>query len=1013
MIINNMKKKYLIISGLLLVVVAASVFALLKLNSSSENSENLGRPLALLRELQNEVRHKHSGDFFWKDSTDGKKVYDGSQIFVGPRSSALLVFSENRKARLNAETLLRLTQVGQNPSLISLRINDGGFNLKSNKNTETPIVLNLEDGKFKVSSQAAYDIYVKKADGRLALSVAAGKVSLEGVLGKTELDQGHSVVLKERITHSKGTGSAAEAEVFAEELPTANIKLLAPSDGEVLRQQPEPLFFKWQVAEKSPLYLQYSSLPDFSDNFKEIEVTGQEFFPIPVAELKNDVFWRMVIYRDGVPSFSKVAFFKIGRTEAIKLKTAPLAFIRKGNWKLETTVVDEDRNSNYEFQVSKVDTFATLHDAFVGHSPFSSLLDSPGDFYLRARKSYGNGLFTGWSTPEKVTVRESMAAPVIEISDRKEDTAGNVITEFKWAEVPNADSYTVQASNFPSFEPVNYQKSVKTVTTSMKHSSPKKVYYRVFARSIEGEMSPASNTAISEGSSIIKEQILAEQESAAQAKPTSAASATAAGAGGILPPTEYNTKLLLPLDGTVFYAGDMIKFEWDPFFVNPTVEVSTVQNFSQDVERFVSGNKPSISIGSANRKGRHFWRLAFEQTPGKVEYTKSQGFIVSEAIPTQIQKLTLNFLERGKWNMSVKIKDAKDKEEFVVQTTLDPTFQKIEHEFTGPLTQLVPLTKPGTYYVRAHRARGSARMQAWSNTMTQFLRPPLEAPSLTKQQEVLASPEVITIKLDWKDVKYATQYLVQIDNTDGFGVVKRSFRVPENTYNLEHSQKDPSFVRVVAQSAEGELSPPSNVFRIKGLLPGPSIEKYEIMYADIDKKNDQDRLHILWTHRKNTKKYIVELSRTEDLKQFQKFETENIEFFTPVKDTGWYYFRVRPESSSPDFFYSPTTVFAVEYKKIGALQEVKVEQPRNGDSFAYNNGKYVVQFRWGQTLGAGWYELEMAQSNDFKDSKIHKVEARDYRLPPGLKSGTWYYRLRGRNPNQASPWSETQSLNLR
>ncbi|MFM6930003.1 MAG: hypothetical protein ACKOX6_16145 [Bdellovibrio sp.] len=968
---------------------------------SEEDSESLGRPLAVIREIQNEVRHKNSGDFFWKTSAEGKKVYEGSQIFVGPKSSSLLVFTENYKARLKAETLIRISRNNEVPNLITLSLNDGGFNLKNGSSSTSPIVLNLEDGSFKVDGKNAYDLHIQKNSGKLSLALASGKINLEGVRGVKDLEAGKSVIVKEKQLSQTENGK--KVELFVEELPAAAMKLLAPGDGEIIRSKEEPILLKWVTDQQNTLHLQYSSDPDFTENFKEVDVTSQNFFPVLPKDLRKDTFWRLVAYIDGVPHFSKISFFKFGDSETVTLQSSPLIFVRKGHWKYEAEVLNKETGTNYEFQVSRNSEFSDIFDAFVGQPPFSSLLDTPGDFYVRVRKSYGKGLFSGWSATDKVTIRPELSVPQLELADRKEDTVGNVIAQVRWNQVPNSIEYTLQSSDSPEFKKPSNQKSVKDLSTFTKQSGSQKYYYRVFAKSAEGEISPPSNILVIEGSSVSK---LAAQEDTANKQ------LTASGSIKNLSTDDINAKLLIPLDGTIFYVGDKIHFEWDPFFLNSSLEVSKVQNFSQDVERFDAKGTTSLNISTTNRLGKYYWRLAYSYE-GKPQLTKTQTFTVSEAISTQIEKLTLRFMDRNKWELNFKIKDSKEQEEFIFQASLDSNFQKVEYELAGTLGKKIIISKPGSYFVRARRNFGSAKNQNWSNVVTLFVRPPLETPVLARQEEVLASPEVISIKLAWSDVKYAAQYNVDIADTPKFGNIKKTVKVPANTYTIEHSEKQISYLRVTAISAEGERSQSSNIFKLKGLLPGPSIEKYEIAFADLDKKQDTDKLHIIWDHRKNTQKYFVEISRTEDLKKTSIHETRNIEFYTPVPEPGWYYFRVRPESDNADFIYTPTTVFAVEYKKLDALSAAKFDSPRDGESFAFNKGNYRIQFRWGQTLGAGWYDLEFSKTKSFSDSKTYKVEARDFLLRQGLSEGQWFYRLRGRNPNQASPWSETQSLILK
>ncbi|WP_413612566.1 hypothetical protein [Bdellovibrio sp. HCB-110] len=996
-----MSKKWLGLIILLMASLSVASYVLLRGNRgfSIADETRLGKPLAVVREIHKDVRFKNPGDFFWQESEEGQKLYNGSEVFVGAKSKATVFFSGNRRAKLSADTLLRISQDVADQNSLVLALSDGAFNLKNFPNDKTGLVLKVDEAGLKIGPGFRFDLYVKKRDDGLGLAMASGKMGMAGVTEKTELLQGESIIIKERSSDLGSTanvpeGNQKKVELYIDETLDASVKLLHPVDNQIVYNSGRPQLFQWSGGSQEKMILQYSTHPDFFEKVVDADVTGLSVFAIPTKELHGDVFWRLVSYYKGVPQYSKAGFFKITNIDGVSFDKVTLQYLSRAKWQLEADV-QEKAALRYEYQVSQQTDFNELFDAYLGKPPFRSMIDSHGDFFIRVRRIYDNGLVSGWSEIKTVRVREPLKNPVLQLASQSENKEGLVTAHLTWEQIPETAEYLLQFSRSPEFTSQQSLSIKDKLETDVSHSQSAPIYYRLVAQSQEGEISPPSNIVAVRASELQKEknQALLAHRMAEEEKLK-----------------EKNSKFSVtsPADKSVFYVQQKIKFTWDGPGAE-TLQLSTVPKFTQDIEEYPVQGKNSLEL-TRTKTEKLYWRLNNKKKsfnlPGRM-------FTVLPQTDTLIESIDLHFIGRGKWEIFPQVKGARAAETYQVQLSHDAGFTKIYRDQTQSLNKGIEITEHGEYFVRAKKISEGKAISAWSNTVTQFIRPPLSAPILGKNEEQLISPEVIQVKLAWETVQNASSYLVEIADTEKFGSIQRSIIVRENNYSVEHSTKEPSYLRVSARSQEGELSPASKVFKIKGLVPGPAIDRYEVVFANYDDPKDTDKLHVLWSHRKNAKKYIIEVGRKEDLRDAQKFETVNIEFFRPVKEEGWYYFRLRPISGSTEFFDTPSSVYAIEYRKLKELNVATLDAPQKGQIVKAEGAKPNVRFAWGQVLGAAWYELELARDTDFKNGVLYKVEARDYLLRSGIDKGRWYFRVRGRSQTQSSPWSPPSFFELR
>lgn len=466
--------------------------------------------------------------------------------------------------------------------------------------------------------------------------------------------------------------------------------------------------------------------------------------------------------------------------------------------------------------------------------------------------------------------------------------------------------------------------------------------------------------------------------------------------------------LLEPPAKKIIYGQNLEFFKWKEIPEKKvTLEVSRTSDFLTETrQEDVTGMKEAVlpkDMGS----GEYYWRLVVKDKEVP-QFSEIRSFRLESLKGNKIGDPVLNFKERGKWQMHVPVEGAKSGEKFHLQVGKNKGFDDLFDEYEGaePLKSFID--SPGEYRVRVRKAYGSNLYSDWSDEKKIFVRPPLTAPLLSKTDEKVNDAGIVEMGLSWTSVPYASDYLVQIGEGPKFTKVLKNVVVEKSPYVLKHSETVPGYMRVVARSPEGEYSPPSDIYQVKGLLRGPSIEKKEVLPPLFEQPNSTPQFHLLWTHREAARKYRVELSRDPKMANSKMLETENVEFFHSVAEEGWYYFRVWPVGDESKYFSVPTPILAVTYGKPGPLITPNLQTPKRNEVFLIPRGVPVsIKFSWTESPENEWYSLEMAQNPEFTKATHIKVEAQEYVLKKPITNGQWYFRVRGRNQYRASAWSET------
>ncbi|MGE9745853.1 hypothetical protein [Bdellovibrio bacteriovorus] len=466
--------------------------------------------------------------------------------------------------------------------------------------------------------------------------------------------------------------------------------------------------------------------------------------------------------------------------------------------------------------------------------------------------------------------------------------------------------------------------------------------------------------------------------------------------------------LVEPAPKKVLYGQGLEFFRWKGGEGKKlTLQTSRTADFltetrSEDVSEMKEAVIPK-DLGA----GEYYWRLV-ENTDGIPHFSDTRTFRIERLGSAKIGQPALTFKERGKWSLNVPVKDAKPGEKFHMQVGKNKGFDEIFDEYEGPEPLKSFLDVSGEYNIRVRKAYGNNLYSEWSDPAKVIVRPPLSAPLLSKTDEKIGTTGLSEMTLAWNPVPYAVDYLVQIAEGPKFSRILKNVVVANPPYELKHNESVPGYMRLVARSVEGEYSPPSEVYQIKGVIKGPSIEKKEVLPPIFDQPGSSPQFHLVWTHRDSAKKYRVELSRDPKMAGSQMLETENVEFFHNVSEEGWYYFRVWPVVDESKLFGLPTPILAVSYGKPAPLITPKLVTPKKSEVFLIPKGVPVsIKFSWTESPENEWYALEMARNPNFKDATEIRVEAMEYVLKKPIANGQWYFRVRGRNKYMASAWSET------
>jgi hypothetical protein len=406
------------------------------------------------------------------------------------------------------------------------------------------------------------------------------------------------------------------------------------------------------------------------------------------------------------------------------------------------------------------------------------------------------------------------------------------------------------------------------------------------------------------------------------------------------------------------------------------------------------------------KEGKYFWRIVIikNNTP---RFSETRNFRVEKHVKSKPGNFKLSFKERGKWKLSIPVEGGTPGDKYNFQIGLDNMFTELFDEYQGPEPLTSFIDRPGKYFVRLRRYFGEGGYSDWSAVPEVVVRPPLDPPQVNSMEEKLLPTGKVEIPLQWSGVQNASDYLVQISDSPAFKNILKNVIVEKSPFTFKHDQENAGYLRVLARSTEGEYSPPSKVYPIKGILKGPKIIAKEFLPPPVDEPNVKSQVRILWEHRGAATGYKVEIGQEPNLVNSKAVLTENIEFRQNVEKTGNYYFRVWPVALTDKYFVLPTMIFAVNAQLPGTMGVPKLLSPKKNEVFLVPQGLSIsIKFGWTAIPDKEYYVLQLAQEKTFSRPSEFNVTGEQYVLNKSLSGGRWFFRVRAKNKYQVSAWSE-------
>lgn len=448
-------------------------------------------------------------------------------------------------------------------------------------------------------------------------------------------------------------------------------------------------------------------------------------------------------------------------------------------------------------------------------------------------------------------------------------------------------------------------------------------------------------------------------------------------------------------------------FRWKAPGADKTfIEYGSSDNFLIESKKEEVTSLSESLIPQDLKEGKYFWRIFIikNNTP---QFSETRNFRIEKHSNSKLGNFKLTFKERGKWQLSIPVVGGAPGDKYNFQVAMDNQFKELFDEYQGPEPLTSFIDKPGKYFIRSRRFVGEGGYSDWSVTSEFVVRPPLEAPQLEVLGEKLLPTARIEIPLKWGDVQYASDYLVQISDTPAFKTILKNLIVEKSPFELRHDEERSGYLRLLARSIEGEYSPPSKVFPIKGLIKGPKVVVKEFLPPPVDEPNVKSQVRILWDHRDSASGYKVELGQDPNLVDAKSVQTENIEHRQNVDKNGYYYFRVWPVAKPDKYFVMPTPIFAVNAQLPGSMEVPKLSSPKKKEVFLVPQGLPIsIKFSWTNVDAKDFYILQIAQEKSFSKPLEYSVTGEQYVLNKALNGGQWFYRVRAKNKYQVSAWSE-------
>ncbi|MFP5519520.1 MAG: FecR domain-containing protein [Bdellovibrionia bacterium] len=448
---------------------------------------------------KNDVRRKTVTDLSWLPTRNNERVYLQDTIFTGADSETQITLKDGSTLKIAPNSLVKL--VKDNGELtLDLKFGQLSANLSSNSN------LNLKTGdeiNKLITENGNASLVIKKAPGKVDLSLNSGEVSLRSKTGQTKNLQKDNPQL-----FAKNSNNNPDIE-------------LQPTLPVIVKKAEEPVAFSWinKGGPVSKYEIEIAQTPDFNALLTSMST---ENLSISVNGLKEpgEYFWRIKPYdKVGIPleptspKNFKISFLSppemiqpnSGQILSYEVRPRPNE-VPTANVPLKWQKFSEPYD--YQLQLSLTANFEkVLLDKTINDTDALTIKMGAGKYFSRIRTiAPQDDTQSEWSAPLYFELQLNRAkgldAPVlvnkivefnkpIENRTPSEDSTPKA----KWRPAYNATKYRIEISASPTFE-IPQNEETNSLEFAFNNLPPGAKYFRVFALNDAGLISRPSETGV-------------------------------------------------------------------------------------------------------------------------------------------------------------------------------------------------------------------------------------------------------------------------------------------------------------------------------------------------------------------------------------------------------------------------------------------------------------------------------------------------------------------------------------
>lgn len=455
---------------------------------------------------QNDVRRKNLDTFSWLPANREDKIFDNDSIYTGDRSEAQIRLQDGTVIRIAPNSLITLNMKNGQMSL-DLRYG----NLVGDITQGSQIKIKSGGEEFNLDGGGKIE-FKKSHSGNVDLRLLAGKVNYQDKKVRKSLDKEQPIAVSPQGVKS---------------LVKPTVELLTANNSTFVRENPDDKMpFNWRGRGNIARFeMEVSPTPDFN-NVAVLKTTAEGKTEVVEPLEPGPYFWRVKAYdRNGEVGTSETRQMTLLHLN-VPVITSPN---QNANFQMELEVNDPSQLAistevrwsadsllkSYRWQISQDEKFEKILRE--GNTYVQNILTprlASGEYWVRVNGSTQDKKVSSWSAAVPFTVQVTAKKepiperPTLVAKDIKfrlprpteRRPASEMAPKLEWTSVTKTRGYRVQISKDLNFQnPQQFE--VKDTSAMWSQMEKGQNYYRVYAVSPKGQLSPPSDT----GSILVEE----------------------------------------------------------------------------------------------------------------------------------------------------------------------------------------------------------------------------------------------------------------------------------------------------------------------------------------------------------------------------------------------------------------------------------------------------------------------------------------------------------------------------